>query len=174
MEHFIQNIVMFVEANQAWIIPIVFLLALGESLAFISLFLPASVILFAISALMGKSGIGINGIFWVWFAAGVGGSIGYWLSYAIGRYFKDDVHKLWPFSSRPEMLVRGRNFFEKWGALGVFAGHFFGPVRAVVPVVAGMFAMPQWAFQVANVSSAFLWAGGVLVLPLFGVRWFAH
>ncbi len=174
MEHLVNSIVTFVENNQAWLIPITFLLAFGESLAFVSLFLPATVILVAISALMGKSGIGITNIVWVWFAAGAGGSLGYWVSYLIGYYFKDDVHKIWPFSSRPEMLVRGREFFEKWGAPGVFLGHFFGPVRAVVPVVAGTFAMPQLAFQVANISSAFLWATGVLILPLFGVRWFAH
>ena len=174
MEHLVQSIVIFVENNQAWLIPIVFLLAFGESLAFVSLFLPATVILVALSALIGKSGIGMTNILWVWFAAGAGGSLGYWASYLIGYYFKDDVHKIWPFSRRPEMLPKGRAFFDKWGALGVFFGHFFGPVRAVVPVIAGTFAMPQLMFQIANISSAFLWAGGVLVLPLFGVRWFAH
>jgi membrane protein DedA with SNARE-associated domain len=172
MEHLIHNIIVFIENNQAWLIPITFLLAFGESLAFLSLFLPATVILVAISALIGKSGIGMSNIFWVWFAAGAGGSLGYWVSYLIGRYFKDDVGKIWPFSRRPEMLEKGRTFFDKYGTLGVFLGHFFGPVRAVVPVVAGTFAMPQLAFQAANISSAFLWAAGVLVLPLFGVRWF--
>ena len=39
------------------------------------------------------------------------------------------------------------------GAWGVFVGHFFGPVRAVIPVVAGMFAMRQLPFQVATSSA---------------------
>ena len=164
--------IVFVEQNQRWIIPITFLLALGESLAFVSLILPSTVILVAISSLLGKSGIEPLQIFWVWLAAGLGGSLGYWISYVIGAYFKDDVSKIWPFSRRPEMLVRGRNFFDKWGTLGVFLGHFFGPVRAVIPVVAGTLAMRLIPFQIANFSSAFIWAFGVMVLPLYGVRWF--
>lgn len=166
--------VAFLEANQAWIIPITFLLAFGESLAFISLILPSTVILVAISALLGKSNLGGMHIFFIWLAAGIGGSLGYWVSYLLGWWFKDDVVKIWPFSSRPEMLVRGREFFDKWGAIGIFLGHFFGPVRAVIPVVAGMLVMRQLPFQVANISSAFLWALGVLVLPLYGIRWLAH
>jgi membrane protein DedA with SNARE-associated domain len=69
------------------------------------------------------------------------------------------------------MLQRGREFFHKWGTLGVFLGHFFGPVRAVIPVVAGTFGMRQVPFQIANISSAFLWAAGVLFLPMFGGQW---
>jgi membrane protein DedA with SNARE-associated domain len=172
LQPLIDSTLAFVEQNQRWIVPITFLLAFGESLAFISLILPSTVILVAISALLGKTEINTIQIFWVWLAAGIGGALGYWASYVIGAYFKDDVGKLWPFNSRPEMLVRGRNFFDKWGTLGVFMGHFFGPVRAVIPVIAGTLAMRQLPFQLANVTSAFLWAAGVMILPLFGVRWF--
>jgi membrane protein DedA with SNARE-associated domain len=171
MEHFAQSVIELVRQNQAWMIPIVFLLAFGESLAFVSLILPSTVILVAIAGLLGASGIGLSNIAWVWFVAGVGGALGYWVSYLVGYYFKDDIDKVWPFKARPEMLKRGRDFFDKWGALGVFLGHFFGPVRAVIPVVAGTMAMPQLPFQIANIASAFLWAAGVLVLPLMGSKW---
>ncbi|OYY82354.1 MAG: DedA family protein, partial [Rhizobiales bacterium 35-66-30] len=33
-----------------------------------------------------------------------------------------------------------------------------GPARAVVPLIAGILAMPQIPFQVANVLSALVWA----------------
>jgi membrane protein DedA with SNARE-associated domain len=99
-------------------------------------------------------------------AAGIGGSLGYAVSYWIGLYFKDSVHKIWPFSRRPDLIPTGQRFFERHGAFGVFLGHFFGPVRAVIPVVAGMFNMPQLPFQVANVLSAFTWAFGVIA-PTF-------
>jgi membrane protein DedA with SNARE-associated domain len=68
------------------------------------------------------------------------------------------------------MLPRGQLFFERYGAFGVFIGHFFGPVRAVIPVVAGMCAMRQIPFQIANVSSAFLWSAGVLAPGAFGMK----
>ncbi len=35
-------------------------------------------------------------------------------------------------------------------------------MRAVIPVVAGMFAMRQLPFQVANIASAIIWAAGVI------------
>jgi len=41
-------------------------------------------------------------------------------------------------------------------------GRFFGPLRASVPLAAGIFSMPYWQFQIANFSSAFLWAGVLL------------
>ncbi len=52
-----------------------------------------------------------------------------------------------------------------WGVPGIFIGRFFGPLRAAVPLVAGIFEMPYWHFQAANFISAFVWAG---VLLLFG------
>jgi membrane protein DedA with SNARE-associated domain len=161
-------VITFVQANQSWVAPVVFLLAFGESLAFVSLLLPSTVILVAISGILGASGIDFIP---VWLSAGVGGSLGYAISYWVGLYFKDSLHTVWPFNKRPEMLPRGRAFFEKYGVLGVFLGHFFGPVRAVIPVVAGMYAMRQIPFQIANVASAFLWAAGVLAPGTFGIKW---
>ena len=159
----------FSPSDDSWAVPITFLLAFGESLAFISLILPSTVILVAMGGLLGASGV--VDFFPLWFAAGLGGALGYAISYWIGVYFKDSIHEIWPFKSRPELLQRGRDFFDRWGTLGVFLGHFFGPVRAVIPVVAGTLAMKQIPFQLANVSSAFLWAAGVLAPSLFGGKW---
>ena len=173
MEHLTASIVEWVRLNQGWAWLPVFLLAFGESLAFVSLILPSTVILVAISGLLGASGIGFGTIMWIWLWAGIGGGLGYWVSYDVGRYFKDDIDKIWPFKGRPEMLKQGRDFFEKWGAAGVFLGHFFGPVRAVIPVVAGTLAMQRFTFQIANFASSFIWALGVLVLPMYGVKFLA-
>ena len=48
--------------------------------------------------------------------------------------------------------------------LAIFIGRFFGPLRASVPLVAGIFRMPYWAFQAANFSSAFVWAAVLLTI----------
>ena len=48
--------------------------------------------------------------------------------------------------------------------LGIFIGRFFGPLRASVPLVAGIFEMPYWRFQIANFTSAFVWAAVLLTL----------
>jgi membrane protein DedA with SNARE-associated domain len=65
---------------------------------------------------------------------------------------------MWPLSRHPDLIPRGEAFVKKWGALAIVIGRFFGPLRAAVPLVAGIFEMPFWRFQIANFSSAFLWA----------------
>jgi membrane protein DedA with SNARE-associated domain len=43
-------------------------------------------------------------------------------------------------------------------------------LRATVPLVAGIFAMPFWPFQLANFASAFVWAAVLLKLGDYGTK----
>jgi membrane protein DedA with SNARE-associated domain len=52
--------------------------------------------------------------------------------------------------------------FARHGGKSVFIGRFFGPVRAVIPLTAGILRMPPGRFWVANVGSAILWAPAIL------------
>ena len=116
MHPFIDAVVAFVQANQAWAAPVAFLLAFGESLAFVSLFLPATVILVTIGGLLGRerhrrldrsSSL-----------PGSAASLGYAVSYWIGLYFKDSDHQLSGRSATTRtMMQRGETFFEKYGDL---------------------------------------------------------
>lgn len=160
-------IIDFVRAHEAWAIPIVFALSFGESLAFVSLFLPATVILVGIGALVGASGVEF---FPIWIAAALGAACGDWLSYWFGYTFKSTVAAMWPLSRQPQLLPRGERFVKRWGIPGVFIGRFFGPARAAVPLAAGIFAMPYWPFQFANFTSAFVWAGVVLAPGTIGMK----
>ncbi|WP_446935502.1 DedA family protein [Morganella morganii] len=166
----ITTVTAFVREHEIWALPIVFVLAFGESLAFLSLLFPATVILLGVGALIGEGGLHFLPVFP---AAVTGGFFGDWLSYYIGYYYKDNVRHMWPISRSPQTLVRGHQFFEKWGIWGVFFGRFFGPFRAVVPLVAGICAMPQRHFQLANLSSAVIWAFGLLAPGAFGLKWMA-
>ena len=157
----IDQMIAFARDNAAWAPPIMFVLAFGESLAFISLLIPAWGALVALGALVGPSGIS----FWpVWVAASLGAALGDWLSYWIGLKLEYRVQHIWPLSRHPDMIPRGEAFVKKWGAPGIFIGRFFGPLRAVVPLIAGIFEMPFWRFQMANFSSAFVWAAVLLTL----------
>jgi membrane protein DedA with SNARE-associated domain len=138
-----------------------FVLAFAESLAFISLLVPAWGALVSVGALIGPNGISL----WpVWIAGSVGAALGDWLSYWIGIKLGPPVAHVWPLSRHPELLPRGEAFVKKWGVLAIFIGRFFGPLRASVPLVAGIFEMPYWRFQFANFASAFLWAAVLLTL----------
>ncbi|HZP78980.1 MAG TPA: DedA family protein [Pseudolabrys sp.] len=167
MERYVQPIIDFVRAHEAWAAPVVFALAFGESLAFLSLLIPAWGALVAIGALIGPSGIN----FWpVWIAGSIGAALGDWLSYWVGDKFKYGAARIWPLSRYPELLPRGEVFVRKWGPLAVCIGRFSGPLRASVPLVAGIFKMPYWSFQLANFASAFVWAGVLLTLGDVGTR----
>jgi membrane protein DedA with SNARE-associated domain len=86
--------------------------------------------------------------------ATLGDSVSYW----IGRRFGGGIARLWPFSRNPEMLPAGIRFFERHGGKSVFIGRFFGPMRAVVPLAAGLMRMPRGWFWLTNVASALIWA----------------
>jgi membrane protein DedA with SNARE-associated domain len=77
----------------------------------------------------------------------------------------------WPLRNHPRLLERGRAFFERW-AYGRSCWRA-SPARcaATVPLVAGIAEMPPLRFQIANWTSAFLWAFVLLSPGSWGVRW---
>lgn len=171
LEPWVDAIIAFTRGNPGWAVVVVFLLAFGESLAFFSLLLPATVILFALGALIGSADLN----FWpLWFAAGFGAFFGDWVSFWLGQRFGPAIAHVWPLNRHPQLLPRGHAFFEKWGIVGVFLGRFLGPLRAVIPLVAGICDMPRGKFQIANITSAFVWATGILAPGFFGMQWWLH
>jgi len=161
LEAFGREVLAFVTAHAHWAPYIAFALAFGESLAVLSLFFPATFVLIGLGPVIEAGGIAFAP---VWAAAAAGAALGDALSYWVGFYFKSGVRRLWPLRNYPEMMNRGELFFQRFGTLGVFIGRFFGPLRAVVPLIAGMFAMPHFLFQMVNIASAMLWAF-VLLAP---------
>ncbi len=157
----------YVKDHEAAAVPIVFLLAFGESFAFVSLLLPATVILWGVGALIGASGLS----FWpIWAAAVIGAGLGDWISYWLGYHFHEQIARMWPLSRDPQLMPRVHALFEKWGAPGVFIGRFFGPLRAAVPLVAGAAQMPSLHFQIANWASAIVWGFTTLGPGAFGFK----
>lgn len=144
-----------IRAHRGWAPFIVGALAFAESLAIVSFLVPSTFLLLGIGALIAAMGLD----FWpVWLGAALGAILGDWVSYAIGYRFKHAVFGIWPLSRHPSLADRGERFFSRWGAWSVFLGRFIGPMRAVVPLTAGIFAMPILLFQMANIASGFVWA----------------
>ncbi|MFD2677419.1 DedA family protein [Camelimonas lactis] len=165
-----QTVISFIQQHQAWAPFIVGGLAFAESMAIISFIVPATGILLAIGALLAASGIP----FWpVWAGAMIGAVLGDWLSYAVGYWLKDSIRDYWPFSRAPHFMDKAEAFTRKWGVPGVFIGRFSGPLRAFVPLAAGVFHLPHIPFQIANISSAAVWSFGIL-LPGEALDWFRH
>jgi membrane protein DedA with SNARE-associated domain/membrane-associated phospholipid phosphatase len=134
---------------------VIFLVATAESLAGVGLLFPGTVVMFGAGALVGK------GILELWPTlawAAAGAMMGDGLSYWLGHRYRERLREFWPFSRHPALLQKGEAFFLRYGGKSVLFGRFVGPVRPVVPVVAGMLGMSPVRFYLANVLSALAWA----------------
>lgn len=159
LDLWIQTLVEFMRNNQQWALPIVFFVAFAECVAILSWLVPATVFFTAFGAIAGASGLNLVPLS---IAAALGAAFGFWLSYWVGLLLGPRVDDYWPLRDNPDLLRRGHDFFEKWGFLGIIIGHFFGPIRAVIALVAGIVKMPFWAFQLANFGASFAWGFGLI------------
>lgn len=133
----------------------VFLISFGESIALFGLLVPGSVVMTAIGALMGA---GILPIYPMLAWAIAGAVLGDIFSFWLGAHFHEDVRKIWPFTRYPQVLIKGEAFFERHGGKSVFLGRFVGPIRPVIPMIAGMLRMKPARFFIADIPAAIAWA----------------
>jgi len=159
LELWMQALVEFMRANQEWAVPIVFLVAFAECIAVLSWLVPATVFFTAFGAAAGASGLNLIPLS---IAASAGAGCGFWVSYWVGLIVGPRVGEYWPLNKNPELLQRGHDFFEKWGVMSILIGHFFGPLRAVIAIVAGIVKMPFVPFQIANWTASLIWGFGLL------------
>jgi len=149
----VESILELVRNNAPLAYATVALMCFGESFAFISLLVPGWAFMLAAGALVGNGTLHAVPVV---LAGALGAAVGDAISYWIGLKFKHVVPRVWPFARHPDWLDRGHAFFARWGVASVFLGRFFGPVRAVIPLAAGMMEMPARPFWIANVTSAIL------------------
>jgi membrane protein DedA with SNARE-associated domain len=169
MAEYTTMVLEFVRSHPNWAAAIVLLLAFGESLAFVSLVLPFWAMLVGIGTLIGASDT--LGFWTIVCAAAVGAALGDWVSYWLGYHYAEPIQAMWPLRNHPRLIERGKAFFKKWGAWAIVLARFSGPLRAAVPIAAGIAQMPQLMFQLANWTSAFLWAFVLLSPGAFGMKW---
>lgn len=155
MESLAQPLIAFVAAHAHWAVVIMFVTAFGESFAFLSLLFPGTTLLIAAGTLMSGGTLPYAPVL---IAAVLGATLGDTVSYWIGRRYGDSITRIWPFTRNPELLPTGIRFFAKHGGKSVFIGRFFGPIRAVIPLAAGVMRMPRRWFWFANFTSALVWA----------------
>jgi len=159
MEALFEALLDWIGTNPGWAYFLVGLAALGESLALIGMIVPGVVIMIGAGALIATGTLA----FWPTVFVAVAGAIaGDGLSYWLGRHFRGRIRGWWPFNRHPQHLEHGIAFFQRYGGKSVAFGRFFGPGRAVIPLVAGMLQMPPRRFLIANVASALAWAPAYL------------
>jgi len=143
-----------------------FLIAFLEAVAVIGLIVPGILLLLLIGA-----GIGWDPPLMLALTAAF--ALGAWsgdgLSYALGRRHQQRLADLAPESNSAKWLARGQAFFRQHGGRSVLIARFVGPLRPVVPVVAGSLGLPARQFVPRMLLAGLLWAPA-MVLPgaLFG------
>lgn len=155
------ELIIWLGSHTRWLGLAIFLIALTESLAVAGLVVPGVLLLFAAAALAGSGNLGLLATLGWAFGGAVCGDL---LSFAMGRWFHQDIRRLGIFARHPQWIDRGEAFFRHYGMSSIILGRFIGPIRPIIPMIAGMFDMPTWRFLLVNILSALAWAP-VYVLP---------
>lgn len=134
---------------------VTFFISFAESLALIGLIVPGAIIMSAIGALIGA---GVIPLWETMLFAAFGAITGDLLSYKIGHRYKTHIKELWPFTRFPHLLKQAESFFHRHGGKSVLLGRFIGPMRPIIPLIAGMLQMPTIRFLCVCVIAGLLWA----------------
>lgn len=155
---FIHHLISWIGAHPHLAGLIVALISFSESLAFVGLVVPGSTLMIGAGMLVGAGALA----FWPTLVWAVGGAVaGDGVSFWLGHHYREGLNR-W-LRRRPELKERGESFFRRHGGMSVILARFVGPVRPIVPVVAGMLGLSPVRFYFYNALSALAWAPAHLV-----------
>ena len=163
MEHAYFHMLHLLAGHPVWTLTVIFLASFLEAVAVIGTVIPGSTAIFVAGALVGTGTLSLG---WVLVCTITGAVAGDGISYWVGHRYKTEISRLPPFRTHPQLLDAGHVFFATHGAKSVVLARFIGPVRAIVPVVAGMVGMTPARFYGMNVVSALLWAPAYILLGI--------
>jgi membrane protein DedA with SNARE-associated domain len=152
---YLQPVTLWISHHPHWALFATFIISLSESLAIVGSIVPGTVTMTAFGILAGS---GIMRVDLTLLAATLGAIAGDSLSYFIGYFYSEQIINMWPFRRYPTWIQYGKDYFNHHGGKSVFIGRFTGPLRSIIPIIAGMLKMNHWHFIIANVSSAIGWA----------------
>ncbi|MBS7461585.1 bifunctional DedA family/phosphatase PAP2 family protein [Pseudomonas syringae] len=160
-------------ANPSWVAVAIFLVAFIECVAIVGIVVPGTVIMFAIAALAGSGILQLSEVLLLGF---LGGLLGDAVSYFVGRRFHQNIRQLPGLRTHPEWMEGAEKYFHRYGIASLLVGRFIGPLRPMLPMIAGMCDMPLPRFVAVSVLAAAGWsiaylmpgwaAGAAIRLPL--------
>lgn len=161
----------FISRHHDWAAAVLGAIIFLESLVFIGAFIPATALMLVVGGLLAAGVLDPVPVL----VFGVAGAVlGDAISYALGRRMGPKVLRHRSLRAHRRKVARTRLFTRRHGALAIFMGRFFGPLRAFVPVVAGVLQMRHRSFQLANVVSAIVWVPAVLAPGYFAAKGLAE
>ncbi|QDY40956.1 DedA family protein [Candidatus Pantoea soli] len=131
-----------------------------ESLAFVGLLLPGTVLMASLGALVGSGQIGL---YPAWAAGLAGCLIGDWVSYGIGWKFQGPLHR-WKYLKKYQgLLDKTEHALHQHSMFTILVGRFVGPTRPLIPLAAGMLELPVRKFLPPNIIGCVLWPPAYLM-----------
>jgi membrane protein DedA with SNARE-associated domain len=171
MESLLHPVAEFISRHHAWAAVVLGSITFLESLAFIGAFVPATALLVLAGGLIAS---GVLDPAPVIVGCVAGAILGDAISYSLGRKLGPQVLRHGSLRPHRRHIARTRLFTRRHGSLSIFVGRFFGPLRAFVPMVAGVLQMRARSFQVANAASAVVWVLAMLAPGYFAARGLAQ
>lgn len=151
----LQAMQQWLEQHPSWVAAAIVLISFAESFAILGIAVPGVALLSAAAFVAGSGALDLPACLLAAFAGAVAGD---GVSFALGRVFHQDIKRAWPFRTNPQWIGNGERFFARYGPLSVAIGRFVGPIRPVIPLVAGILDMRTRTFFLINVGSAMAWA----------------
>nr|WP_240922562.1 DedA family protein [Oleiagrimonas sp. C23AA] len=147
-------------AHAFWAGPLLALVAFAEGLAVVGSFVPGSIILFTIGTSAGAAHLNVTSMV-VWATAGawIGDTLSYWL----GKRHGSRMLAMRPFAYKPQWTERARSLLERRGDIAVIVGRWVPPLRALIPLLAGMSRLGLVRFVLADFFACAVWAAAHLV-----------
>ena len=160
MSVWLDNLTTWLSGNPQWLGLAIFTIALLECLALVGILLPGVVLLFSVALLAG------SGVLTLWqtlLLAYAGALCGDMISYSLGRRFKHNISRLPVLRHHPQWILRAELYFRHYGVTSLLVGRFIGPLRPMLPLVAGMLNMPLLRFVLVSLVAAAGWAVAYLL-----------
>jgi undecaprenyl-diphosphatase len=161
MDALLQDLLNWIGQHPHAFVVAVYFVALMESLVVLGLLIPGAALLFGAGALMATGALPIAPIM---LSASAGAISGDLISFLLGQHYQQRLRVIWPFRRYPRLVNRGVNFFVQHGGKSVFMARFIGPLRPIVPAIAGMMNMSTPRFLLVVVTASLLWSP-VYILP---------
>ena len=178
MSAWLADVTAWLAAHPQWLGLAIFILACSECLAIVGLLVPGTFLLFAVAVMAGSGALDLGPTLLLAFCGGLLGDL---LSYATGRYFHQDIRRLPGLRHHPQWLASAEGYFLRYGVVSLLLGRYIGPLRPMLPMVAGMLNMPFLRFFAVSLLAGSGWAvayllpgwatGAALRLPLPAGFW---
>ncbi|WP_110993387.1 bifunctional DedA family/phosphatase PAP2 family protein [Pseudomonas sichuanensis] len=160
MGQWLDSLTTWLGANPQWLGLAIFVVACVECLAIAGIIVPGTVLLFAVAVLAGSGAFSLGETLLLGF---LGGLLGDAISYAVGKYFHQNIRRLPLLRSHPQWVGSAEAYFQRYGIASLLVGRFIGPLRPMLPMVAGMFDMPLPRFIAVSLVAGAGWSVAYLL-----------